>query len=137
MRRHERSQKLISEINITPFTDVILVLLIIFMVTTPLILRSSIAVQLPKASTTQVPPRDVNIVINSDGLIIVDNKQYSVRLDLDLLQFKLASLVKNNSDVSIIINGDKSVKYDFVMRVMDLAQQVWIRHIVLATEIQR
>ncbi len=132
--KRPRSQRLVSEINITPFTDVILVLLVLFMVTTPLIFRSSFKIQLPQSSSTQEPPRDINIFINSSGQASIENNQYNLRFDLEILKFKLASLTKNSSNTSLVINGDKKVEYDFVIKVIDIASQLGIKHIVLATD---
>ena len=139
MNRRPRSQRLIAEINITPFTDVILVLLIIFMAATPLIVRSSVAIKLPQASKMETPPstKDINVVINANGEVYVDQKQYSLRFDQDLLKFKFSSVSKNNSDTAVVINGDRTVKYDFVMKVIDIASQAGVKHIVLATELSK
>jgi len=137
MNRRLRSQKLVSEINITPFTDVILVLLIIFMVTTPLIFRSSMRVQLPQAAQGEEPPRNINIAIGANGEAALEDATYNLRYDLDVLKFKLASLAKKSADSSITINGDRDVKYDFVVKVMDVAKLAGIKHIVLSTELKR
>ncbi|HNX81604.1 MAG TPA: biopolymer transporter ExbD [Candidatus Omnitrophota bacterium] len=136
MRRRPRSQRLVAEINITPFTDVILVLLIIFMVSTPLIFRSSLKVSLPQSSTMQEPPRTIAVTINSAGEAFLDNTKYNLRYDLDILKFKLTSLVKNTPDSSITIDGDKTVRYEFIVKVVDIASGVGIRHIVLGTELK-
>ena len=139
MNRRPRSQRLIAEINITPFTDVILVLLIIFMAATPLILRSSVAIKLPQTSKMETPPstKDINVVINANGEVFVEQKQYSLRFDQELLRFKFSSMNKVNPDTAVVINGDKAVKYDFVMKVIDLASQAGVKHIVLATELTK
>ena len=134
MNRRPRSQRLVSEINITPFTDVILVLLIIFMVTTPLLFRSSIKVQLPHSSQTQEPPQNIDIAISEDGHALLEDTQYNLNYDLSLLRFKLTSLTKKKNISAITISGDKEVKYDFVVKVMDIAKQIGIERIVLSTE---
>lgn len=137
MKRRPRSQRLVAEINITPFTDVILVLLIIFMVSTPLIFRSSLKVTLPQSGTMQEPPRNIAVTINSAGEAFLENTKYNLRYDLDILKFKLTALMKNAADSSITIDGDKTVKYEFVVKVIDIASGVGIRHIVLGTELKR
>ena len=137
MIRKDRKQKLVSEINITPFTDVILVLLIIFMVSTPLIFRSSIKVQLPQAATQQEPPRNINLTVNANGDVFLNNDQYNIRYDLDVLKFKIAALAKNSSNPSITIDADKQVRYEYVVKVMDIASQLGIKRIALATELKR
>jgi biopolymer transport protein ExbD len=137
MKRRPRSQKLVAEINITPFTDVILVLLIIFMVSTPLIFRSSIKVQLPQAAAQQEPPRNISVTINANGEVFLDNTQYNIRYDLDVLKFRIAALAKNSSNPSITIDADKQVRYEYVVKVMDIASQLGIKRIALATELKR
>jgi len=137
MKRKPRTQRLVAEINITPFTDVILVLLVIFMVSTPLIFRSSVKVQLPQAATLDEPVRNLNITVNANGEAFLENARYNLRYDLEVLKFKLSALVKNSSESSITIDGDKDVKYDYIVKVIDLASQAGIRHIVLGTELKR
>jgi biopolymer transport protein ExbD len=139
MRRRERNSKLIAEINIAPFTDVILVLLIVFMVTTPLIYRSSIKIALPKVSHNQQPleSRDINVSVTSSGEVFLDNEKFNLKLDLDIFKFKLAHIMKTYHDPAIIINGDRNVKYDYVVQVIDAASKAGIKHLVLATEFKR
>ena len=137
MKRRPR-QRLVAEINITPLTDVILVLLIIFMVTTPLVFQSSIQIDLPKSKSTEEPPaREITVAIDANGQAFLGNKQYSLRFDLDLLKFELSSMIKNKKNTTILIRGDKNVQYDFVIKVMDMASQLGIKKIVLLTELTR
>ena len=136
MRRRQRNTKLISEINIAPFTDVILVLLIVFMVTTPLIYRSSIKIALPQVSSNEQPleNKDINVTVNAGGEVFLENQKYNLKLDKEVFQFKLKSMAKTYKDPAIIINGDRSVKYDYVVQVIDAASKAGIKHLVLATE---
>ena len=139
MRRRERNSRLIAQINIAPFTDVILVMLIVFMVTTPLIYRSSIKIALPQVSHNQQPleSRDINVSITSAGEIFMDNERYNLKFDLDVFKFRLKQLTKSYREPAIIINGDRNVKYDYVVQVIDAASKVGIKHLVLATEFKR
>ena len=139
MRRRYRNSKLIAEINIAPFTDVILVMLIVFMVTTPLIYRSSIKIALPQVSNNQQPleSKDINVSISSSGDIYMDNERYNLKMDLDIFKFKLKRMMKSYHDPAIIINGDRNVKYDYVVQVIDAASKAGIKHLVLATEFKR
>ena len=138
MKRKPRSQKLVAEINITPFTDVILVLLIIFMVATPLIVQSSTKIQLPKADSKQQnnAPEGVNVIIDASGEISLNSKHYNLKLDSEFLKFQLKSLLKKSSDGAIIISADKNVRYDFVMKVIDLASGVGFQQVVLVSQVQ-
>ena len=137
--KRRRNSKLIAEINIAPFTDVILVLLIVFMVTTPLIYRSSIKIALPRVSSNQQPleSKDINVSITSAGDIYLENERYNLKMDLDVFKFKLKQIMKSYHDPAIIINGDRNVKYDYVVQVIDAASKVGIKHLVLATEFKR
>ena len=139
MRRRQRNSKLIADINIAPFTDVILVLLIVFMVTTPLIIRSSIKIALPQVSNNQQPveSKDINVSITSNGEVYLEDEKYNLKMDLDLFKFKLKQIMKSYRDPAIIVDGDRNVKYDYVVQVIDAASKAGIKHLVLATEFKR
>jgi len=119
-----------AEINITPFTDVVLVLLIIFMIATPFIYQSSLKVQLPQASKSEEASRDVIITINAQGDVFLEDK----KLDLDTLKYRLTAMVKSKPDATVIINGDKNVKYDSVMQVMDVLTRSGVKNPGLGIE---
>ena len=125
MIRRQRNSKLIAQINIAPFTDVILVLLIVFMVTTPLIYRSSIKIALPQVSSNQQPleSKDINVSIAANGEVYMEGQKYNLKLDLDVFKFKLKNIIKTYRDPAIIINGDRNVKYDYVVQVIDAASR--------------
>jgi biopolymer transport protein ExbD len=133
MKRKMRKSKLMAEINITPFTDVVLVLLIIFMIATPFIYQSSLNVQLPKASKSEEASRDVIITINAHGEVFLED----VKLDLDTLKYKLMAMMRNKPDASVIINGDKNVRYDSVIQVMDVLTQSGVKNPGLGIELKK
>ncbi len=122
-----------AEINITPFTDVVLVLLIIFMIATPFIYQSSMNVQLPQASKTEETTRDIIVTINSRGEVFLDN----ARMDLNSLKTKLLSAVRSKPNTSVIINGDKNVRYDSVIQVMDVLTQAGVKNPGLGIELKK
>jgi biopolymer transport protein TolR len=133
MKRKMRKSRLMAEINITPFTDVVLVLLIIFMIATPFIYQSSMKVQLPQVSKSEETSRDIIITINAQGdVFLEDNK-----LDLESLKYRLTAMVKNKPDTSVIINGDKNVKYDSVMQVMDVLTRSGVKNPGLGIELKK
>ena len=136
MKRRQRNSKLMADINIAPFTDVILVLLIVFMVTTPMILRSSIKIALPQVSNNRqtLDSKDIDISITSIGEVFLENQKYNLRLDSDIFRFKLKQIMKKYDDPAIIISGDRNVKYDYVVEVIDMASKLGFKHLVLATE---
>jgi len=133
VKRKDKRPKLMAEINITPFTDVVLVLLIIFMIATPFIYQSSMKVQLPKASKSEETSKDVIITINARGEVFMDD----AKVELEALKFKLRTMVRNKPEVSVIINGDKSVKYDAVIQVMDILTQSGVKNPGLGIELKR
>ena len=133
MRRRTRTSKLMAEINITPFTDVVLVLLIIFMIATPFIYQSSMKVQLPQATKSAETSRDVIIIINAEGEVFFND----ARIDLDALKDKLKAMTQDNPDVSVIINGDKNVRYDAVIQVMDVLTQSGVKNPGLGIELKK
>jgi biopolymer transport protein ExbD len=133
MKRERRSSKLMAEINITPFTDVVLVLLIIFMIATPFIYQSSVKVQLPKASKSEESSRDILIHINAQGEVFLEE----TKLDLETLKYKLTAMVRNKPDTTVIINGDKNVRYDAVIQVMDVLTQSGVKNPGLGIELKK
>ena len=128
-----KRSKLIAEINITPFTDVVLVLLIIFMIATPFIYQSSMKVQLPQASKSEETSRDIIININARGEVFLEDK----KLDLETLKYRLRAIVRSKPDTSVIINGDKNVKYDSVIQVMDVLTRSGVKNPGLGIELKR
>ncbi len=122
-----------ADINITPFTDVVLVLLVIFMIATPFIYQSSMNVQLPQASKSEETTRDIIVTINAKGEIFLDN----AKTDLSNLKVKLSAAVKRKPNTSVIINGDKSVRYDSVIQVMDVLTRAGVKNPGLGIELKR
>jgi biopolymer transport protein ExbD len=133
MKRRMKKSKLMAEINITPFTDVVLVLLIIFMIATPFIYQSSMKVQLPQGSSSEETSRDIIITINAQGDVFLED----TKIDLDTLKYKVMAMVRNKADAFVIVNGDKNVRYDSVMQVMDVLTQSGVKNPGLGIEIKR
>ena len=133
MKKRTRKSKLMVEINITPFTDVVLVLLIIFMIATPFIYQSSMKVQLPKASKSEETSRDIIININAQGDVFLED----AKVDLGTLKYKLMAMVRSKPDASVIVNGDKNVKYDSVIQVMDVLTQSGVKNPGLGIELKK
>ena len=134
MKRKPHHQRLMTEINITPFTDVILVLLMIFMIVTPLIFQSSVKIKLPEAEASGELPKTIILTIDRSGDVFYQNDKFNLKRDFDILQFKLSSLAKKDRDISIVINGDKSVEYDYIIKALDLTSQVGIHNVLLGVQ---
>jgi biopolymer transport protein ExbD len=133
MRRRMRKSKLMAEINITPFTDVVLVLLIIFMIATPFIYQSSMRVQLPQASKSEETSRDIIITINAQGEVFLED----AKVDLETLRYKLMAMMRSKPEASVIVNGDKNVRYNSVIQVMDTLNQSGVKNPGLGIELKR
>lgn len=118
----------LSEINVTPLVDVMLVLLIIFMVTAPL-LQQGVDVNLPKAKGKDLPPEErVSIVIKKGGVIFMNDTQVSMA---ELLK-KLSAVGKLNPNV--FLKADKDVPYGLVVEVMGEIKEAGIEKLGMITE---
>jgi biopolymer transport protein ExbD len=132
MRSPAKQQKLIAEINITPFTDVILVLLIIFMITTPLILQSNIRVNLPSSSTGQPleQTRQISVMVTNEGLIYLDNKSTSRKA----LKAEISKLHQANPNLEVILFSDRMVRFKDLVALLDIFNELGIKNLNIATK---
>lgn len=130
MKRRYTKQRIQAEINITPFTDVILVLLIIFMIATPLLLESNINVKLPETSRApELKPGDqVYITITDESLVYLD-KELVTRKEL---KEKMISLKAKKSDVGVLLRIDKQVRFKDVVDVLDMLNELGVKNLNIA-----
>ena len=121
-----------SDINITPLVDVVLVLLIIFMVITPL-LQVGYDVKVPPKATVDTPPPSLDqlIVSVTAGKSIYLNKE---RLDKQSLSLRLSEILKNRRDKTVFFSADDSVTYGEVATVMDLVRTAGANNIGIVLE---
>ena len=125
---------MMTDINITPFTDVVLVLLIVFMVATPALYESNLKVELPHGTTTaEDTSRDVVITIDAAGGIYLDNR----RVSLDDLGKAMLEMNAPEVETRVIVNGDRNVKYDAVIEVMDALARAGVKSPGLGIELKR
>ena len=133
-----RSRRTISEINMVPFIDVMLVLLIIFMVTAPLITPSMIA--LPKVGKAALQPQSpVQIIINRDEVIQIKIKTNSTPSNVGNVALDVVKLEPNvkaalDKAVPVVISADKAIKYETVVKVMDKLQKAGVSRVGLSVQ---
>ena len=127
-----RRQRAMAEINITPFTDVILVLLVIFMITTPLISQSVIKVNLPNAKSAKADdsPGKVNIVIDKKGLIYLEDKVVT----RDELKSNIELMHKDDPDLRVVLLSDRLSKFKDIVCVLDVMNEVGIKNLNIASK---
>ena len=121
----------ISEINIVPFVDIILVVLIIFMVTTPFIMKPSINIDLPKAASgAETTPSQLTITIPSTGETLLNGK---VVEDSEIGQYALKVVLKDPK-TQAIISADKTVPHGRVVSVIDIIKTAGIRKFAITID---
>ena len=115
LRRSEKEP--ISEINVTPFVDVMLVLLIIFMVTAPL-LTVGIQVDLPESSADTLPEdtEPLTLTINAKGEIFIQE----TKIEFEKIIPKILAVSNNRTDTRIFVRGDKTINYGRVLEIMGM-----------------
>jgi len=130
-RRQKRDNELMAEINITPFTDVVLVLLIIFMIATPLIVKTGIKVNVPQAQTSKSEEENFfTISIDAHENVFLDDKKVSV----DDLRRLVETRVQQQPGVVVRINGDKSITYSILAKVVDATRGAGAARYLLVAE---
>lgn len=126
----EEDDRIISEINITPLTDVFLVLLIIFMVATPFLMYQGIKVNLPSSIMGTPNPEAIVITIDKEKRISVDD----LSIKQGDLKKHLEQKLMEKEDKLVIIRGDRSLSLGYAVSVMDIAKQAGAERIAIATE---
>ena len=123
-----KGEEPITAINVTPLVDIILVVLIIFMVTAPLIARRALPVHLPKAvAHVRVATQALQVVVNAHGVITLSGR----RLGLDDLKTELRRALRLESDLHVTLAADKGLAYGRVVRVLDAVRGAGVRKVGL------
>jgi biopolymer transport protein TolR len=130
-RGHRRSYTPMSEINVTPFVDVMLVLLIVFMVTAPL-LTVGVPVDLPKSQASAINEDSEPLVITVDraGTIYIQETE----VPFDNLVARLNAITERKPDTRIFVRGDREIAYGEIMRVMGRLNGAGFEKVALITE---
>ncbi len=129
-RRARRGRSMMSQINVTPFVDVMLVLLVVFMITAPL-LTVGVPVELPKSTAPEISGEDepLAVSINAAGLIFLGDSEIA----LEELGPRLVAVTDRNPDARIFVRGDKSIDYGMVMAVMGALAESGFTNLALIT----
>lgn len=126
--------KLIAEINMVPFTDVVLVLLVIFMVTTPFLFQGQFQVKLPKvAAPSPNLPETITITITQGDKIHLNNNEKETAPEE--LAGQLKALIQKKPTALVMINADKNISHGTVMNVMSKAYQAGVTKMGIAVEL--
>tara|TARA_B100000315_G_scaffold259435_1_gene315497 strand:+ start:9297 stop:9809 length:513 start_codon:yes stop_codon:yes gene_type:complete len=130
-RRRREHTRPMSEINVTPMVDVMLVLLVVFMVTAPL-LTVGVQVDLPKtqAGLIQDQVEPLAVTVSASGQIFLQDKE----IELSVLAPRLIAITGANPDVRIFVRGDKAIEYGRVMEVMGTLNAAGFNKVALITE---
>jgi biopolymer transport protein TolR len=120
-----------SDINVTPMVDVMLVLLVIFMVTAPL-LNVGVPVDLPKTNAAPITGQDEPLVVsvNAQGNIYLQDTE----IPIDNLAARLSAITQNKPDARIFVRGDRNINYGRVMEVMGIINQAGYKRVALVAE---
>ena len=134
-----RGRRTINEINMVPFIDVMLVLLIIFMVTAPLISPS--VIDLPSmGKANKAPDQVIKVNIDKSGLLTLESTKGAEK-PVSIALNKIADAIKKNqgskTDTPVVISADKAVKYETVVEVMDKLQRAGIQRVGLSVQLAK
>ncbi|MBU0588644.1 MAG: protein TolR [Gammaproteobacteria bacterium] len=129
-----RGRRTINEINMVPFIDVMLVLLIIFMVTAPLITPS--VIDLPSVGkASKQPDQVIQIILDKDESIEIKLNDKTSRLPLKELASTVKSAQEGATNSAVIISADKNIKYEAVVKVMDTLQRAGVARVGLSVQL--
>ena len=136
MSRNRNKRKPISDINVVPYIDVMLVLLIIFMVTAPMLMQG-VKVELPEASADPVEKQDsepVIVSVDATGQLFLNLGQEEQILSLATIKDRVSAVLRRSPDKPVLIWGDRTVPYGEVVTVMVALQEAGAPSVGLVTE---
>ncbi|MGH7962716.1 MAG: ExbD/TolR family protein [Candidatus Binatia bacterium] len=123
-----------AEINITPLTDIFLVLLIIFMVTSVAMVQSGATINLPEVQETESKPRQILITVTPKKEMFVNNTPASTMADVEML---LRPMIEAQQDIPVILEGDRDVILGEAVKILSAAQRAGAKQIAIAAASQQ
>ncbi len=137
MTSRRRRRTLLSEINVVPYIDVMLVLLVVFMVAAPLMVQG-VLVNLPETLSEPIP-REKNdpliVSIKSDGIFYLETQATrNMPLNLDEISIQVKKVLGSNPSLQVVVRGDGDVKYQKVMELMSVLQASGAKDVGLITQ---
>jgi biopolymer transport protein ExbD len=132
MKRQFKKPSVVAEINITPFTDVILVLLVIFMVATPLIYQSSIKVSLPelaRAGAMEGAKRCVDITVTNEGVVYLGDELVTS----EELRQKVTQFFRAHPALEVVLRADRMTPFKNLAGILDMLSELGIKNLNIAS----
>jgi len=137
IRRAKKARKLNAEINVVPYIDVMMVLLVIFMITAPM-LTQGVNVELPQAGADPVDTQDsepVIVTVDKEGLFYIDvGGDPTTSVSQDVVYERISKILSTNPKKLLLVRGDKGVDYEKVVQLMTLLQKAGAGSVGLVTE---
>jgi biopolymer transport protein TolR len=121
---------IMSEINITPLTDIFLVLLIIFMVSSAAMIDSGAKISLPEVDSTTAQPREITVTVTSAEEIYVNSQPTS----MDQIEDVLRGLISGKPDVPVVLEGDRQVLFGEAVKILSIAQKAGASQVAIAAQ---
>jgi biopolymer transport protein TolR len=137
-RRTSSRRRMLADINVVPYIDVMLVLVVILMVSAPFVNPS--LVELPTlGKAARAPDAPLEVVVKADGQLLLRDRSGeaagpALPLRMDELSARVSERLKSHPDTPVVISGDRSVRYESVTKVMDALYKLNVRHVGLAVK---
>tara|TARA_B100000900_G_C20250233_1_gene581686 strand:- start:104 stop:526 length:423 start_codon:yes stop_codon:yes gene_type:complete len=129
-------KRVINEINIVPYVDVMLVLLVIFMVVTPLAIQG-IEINLPKAQSLEIQTENAipfTIDVNQNGRYFIEEDNQVVEVSIGFLEDRFIKIINSNPNIEVIVRGDAKANYESIAELLSVLQSNGAKNFSLATQ---
>ena len=127
---HHDGDDIVAEINVTPLTDIFLVLLIIFMVSSAAMIDSGAKISLPEVDSTTAQPREITVTVTSAEEIYINSQPTS----MDQVEDVLRGLISGKPDVPVVLEGDKQVLFGEAVKILSIAQKAGASQVAIAAQ---